>query len=88
MRQGLPVLAGGRAEVLETGSPHVFAYQRRNDGGCFTAVANFSEAPQAVGAAGLGLPESGAATDLVSGAEVVWQDTLTLEGCQLLWLWR
>jgi amylosucrase len=88
VRQGLSVLTGGRADVLETGSPHVFAYQRLQDGRCLTAVANFSETAQTVGAAGLGLPAPGAATDLVSGDQVVWQETLTLEGCQLLWLWR
>jgi len=88
LRQGAPALADGALEVVETGNGSVFGYVRHHADSRVLALANFSEAAQAVAANAVRLYGLGYAfTDLVTGGAIVLgEDTLVLEPYQLMCL--
>ena len=74
-------------EVLETGSDHVFTYQRARGGKRLVIAANFSEREQVVGARYL--PTDGAAetaTDLITGQQFAASQDIYLAPYQFMWL--
>lgn len=87
LRKSLPALAGGAAEFVETGNPHLFGYVRAGGGQHLLVLANFSEQPQALDANllrmyGLGYRFS----DMVGGQPCGADQPLLLEPYQSVWL--
>jgi hypothetical protein len=74
-------------EVVDSGSPHVFAFVRQHGGRRLLVLANFSEQPQTIEANRMRVYGPGYRfTDLVSGAERTASAPLTLDAYEFLWL--
>ncbi|MGQ0601994.1 MAG: amylosucrase [Anaerolineales bacterium] len=86
LRQQHGIFAGGQTEILETASPHVFAFARTREGQRLVELSNFSEATQDVSTQWLGLLVGATATDLITGAGHRIGSTLSLQPYQLMWL--
>ncbi|MFC4654941.1 alpha-amylase family glycosyl hydrolase [Rheinheimera marina] len=79
-RNRLAVLGQGSTEILDSGNPHLFCYQRELAGDKLLALVNFSEQTQH-----LLLPATGSYTDELSGQRYQ-AGTIQLAPYQVLWL--
>jgi amylosucrase len=87
LRKEQPALAGGAAEFVESGSPHLLAYIRAGDGQRLLVIANFADMPAELDANRLRIYGPGYhLTDLVTGQERVTPGPLRLEPYQCVWL--
>jgi amylosucrase len=86
LRNGSVIFSGGQTEIVETASPHVFAFARQREGKRLVALANFSEATQDVSTQWLGLPVGASVTDLIGDTSYRLGSTLTMQPYQLMWL--
>ncbi len=76
--------ASGTANWIESGNPHVLAFERSNSGENVLVLANFSEHNQVVNGRFSAGEEP--LTDLISGAEYPVEQALTLPPYGMVWL--
>ena len=87
LRKQQPALAGGHAEFIDSGSPHVLGYVRQHEQNRVFVLANFIEQEQHIRANKLRL--HGLAYEfheLVSGRRINCDQDLVLEPYQCVWL--
>ncbi len=87
LRKALPVLYDGEMEVIMTGNQHLFGYVRHHAGQRLLIVTNFSEHPQTIDGNSLRMYGPGTCfRDLITGADVLVDEALTLQPYQYVWL--
>lgn len=78
---------GGRAEIIETGNPHLFGYVRNHGGQRLLVIANFSEHPQEMPAEKVRTYGPGYQfTDVVAGTTYAARGPLHLDAYGFVWL--
>jgi amylosucrase len=87
LRKNLPAFCNGGLEIADSGSPHLFAFTRRNNGQTILVVNNFSLNLQRMPADLLEpLGFGGGALDLISERRLAAESALDLDGYGFVWL--